>query len=620
MNKFLGIVFLFLLLPTVSWAAGKEKKKQTQSGQTQYWTGNGGKGISLAILAPRGNGLAANQNYLPDLVQGEFVSTISGYSAISVLDRVNLDKIIAETIGSAYKDNVDIIRLGHVTHTAYIMTGTITKTASGYNLQAQIASAANGMIQASYSGNCTFAEMDNLTGVRRASLDLLQKMGVTLTAQAREELSGAGQINHVNAQTSLAMGIDAQRNGNTIETMARFYEAAAYDPSFAEAAVRANTMSASIRTGNDIARRDEWVKIFDDAQKFILANPPVIAQVIHDPAPRQGKPDYNQRTVDFEFTIDVKGVPYPPAYIKMITDLNDGLAATKQNKDWNLEPLSLSKILSQYAQSAQIDYTAELVNSAGKVIARTSEGIEEFGDWGAYDYGLGQVGFEDAGTAPNLQMINPSHDDTPLYPLAVSFTARANDITDQMTIGLYVTAKSQGVFQSGENGPDFSKYPIEVITREMNSTQSMAKGLPPMKTRKIFFYKKEDEWDGNKFVDVRLSSMTVEIPSTQDERKLLLSYRPSLADGHGVYMEGIPEYIDTTHYRFPVSVAYFSSFQRKNIITKIIDIKPGRKEPIPKGINNQGSEQIIGILIVPKGWFKRAKIRTGNRYYFNFTG
>jgi hypothetical protein len=75
------------------------------------------------------------------------------------------------------------------------------------------------MTAASYSGTCTFAELDDLSGVRRASLDLLKKMGVEPTELTRTELAGAASANQVNAQTALAQGITAQRQGSEVAAM-----------------------------------------------------------------------------------------------------------------------------------------------------------------------------------------------------------------------------------------------------------------------------------------------------------------------------------------------------------------------------------------------------------------
>jgi hypothetical protein len=174
------------------------------------YAGDGGKGLSIAIIAPRATGLADNQAYLPALAQGGFVSAFSDYSAIAVLDRERLDEQYAELLSGYYDDDAEAgLDLGHLPPTDYIMGGSITKTAPGYALQIGITKTADKMTEASYTGTCTFLELDNLTGVRRASLDLLQKLGVQLTAQAQAELAGAARAQTVAAQTADAMGYTA---------------------------------------------------------------------------------------------------------------------------------------------------------------------------------------------------------------------------------------------------------------------------------------------------------------------------------------------------------------------------------------------------------------------------
>jgi hypothetical protein len=192
--------------------------------------------MSLAILVPNAIGLEENQGYIPALVRGEFVSNFSGYSAISVMDRQNLDNIYAELLSGYYDGNDKAgVDLGHLTATGYIMNGSITKTITGYALQTQITKTADKMITASYSGKCTFAELDNLTGIRRASLELLEKMGVTPTELARTELTGVAPENRVNTQTALAQGITAQQGGTVVEALSYYYQAASFDSSLLEA-------------------------------------------------------------------------------------------------------------------------------------------------------------------------------------------------------------------------------------------------------------------------------------------------------------------------------------------------------------------------------------------------
>jgi len=319
----------------------------------QPYTGNGGKGMSLAVLVPAAQGIAANQNYLPAMVQGVLVSDLTKYSAISVLDRLRLETVLKETESGIYKSEADFGRLGEIANVDYALTGSITKTGSGYAMQIQVVGTGKntiGVTKAAYSGSCSIAELDNFTGIRKASLDLLAQMGVTLTAAARNELSGAASPTAVNSQTALAQGIVAQRQGNTIETMAKFYEAAAADPRLAEAAARANTVSRQISTGNkttdlakqvsnDVVWRGQWEKLLGDAVTFLRSQPFYVAKLEYDPTLRGQKANYKRGEVEFYINFKVTGVPYPPAYTKMIHDLNAGLRATGRNKVWELDYL-----------------------------------------------------------------------------------------------------------------------------------------------------------------------------------------------------------------------------------------------------------------------------------------
>jgi hypothetical protein len=301
-----------------------------------YYTGEGGKGLSIAILAPQGKGLAANQDYLPALVQGEFVSNFSGYSAISVLDRVQLDNQYTELFSGYYDDNAEKgMDLGHLTPTDYIMGGSITKTATDYALQIQITKTEGKTTAASYSGTCTFAELDNLTGVRRAALDLLQKMGVEPTERAKTELAGAAAASHVNAQTSLAQGITAQKSGTVVEALSYYYQAESFDPALLEAANRAGTMSAGISSGNigenvrnDIQRRKEWQKLLTEAEDYFSKHLPW--EIVYYPTLAQGKVDYEKETVDLSFSLEVK----PTDGFRIMETIKSGIIETGKAEEW----------------------------------------------------------------------------------------------------------------------------------------------------------------------------------------------------------------------------------------------------------------------------------------------
>ncbi|ULQ58656.1 hypothetical protein K7I13_08785 [Brucepastera parasyntrophica] len=281
-------IFLLLSLSTCT-SSAPAAQDDASSGTQQvsgspFFTGDGGRGSSIAILAPKATGLPENQDYIPALVQGEFVSNFSGFSAISVLDRQRLDDQYTELLSGYYSEDArEGWDLGHLAPTDYIMGGNITRTGTGYALQVSITKSADKMTAASYSGTFTFAELDNLSGVRRASLDLLQKLGVTPTDQARIELTGAAPENHASAQIATARGITARTE---VAALSYFIQAATLDSSLTEAANRSLVISANISSGNvgmdtrnDIAWRREWLARLTETEDFfrsmiIDADPP----------------------------------------------------------------------------------------------------------------------------------------------------------------------------------------------------------------------------------------------------------------------------------------------------------------------------------------------------------
>jgi hypothetical protein len=325
--------------------------------------------MSLAILAPQDKGLAVDQAYLPALVQGEFVSNFSGYSAISVLDREQLDNQYAELLSGYYEDDAEAgMDLGHLTPTEYIMGGSITKTASGYALQIQITKSSDKMTAASYSGTCTFAELDNLSGIRRASLDLLQKMGVSPTERTRTELAGAAAENHVNAQTALAQGITAQKSGTVVEALSYYYRAADFDSSLLEAANRASVISADISSGNigenvrnDIQRRKEWEKILVEAETYFSEHLPF--EIVYDTALVQGAVDYQRETVNLSTFVSLEA---SKDGFKVFEPILKGLESTGQRREWGFGfwPLT-SKVFSDFVNP-----------QANNVFTRATESID----------------------------------------------------------------------------------------------------------------------------------------------------------------------------------------------------------------------------------------------------
>jgi hypothetical protein len=367
-----------------------------------FFSGDGGKGLSIAILAPQAKGIAGTPDYLPALVQGEFVSNFSGYSAISVLDRQRLDDQYTELLSGYYDDNAQAgADLGHLTPTTHIMGGSVTRTATGYALQMQITKTADKMTAASYSGTCTFAELDNLSGIRRASLALLEKMGVKPTERARTELAGAAASHEINAQTALAQGITAQKSGTEIAALSYYIQASVLDGDLAEAASRLNIVTASITSGdmgadirNDLQWRDQWVARLAECEMFFAKNVygPYPYYLVYSTNIIEGATDYEKRTVALGVTIG--SYPNMPRYrsiAQAVDTVRKGLLATGRAKLWKLDNWPLQSVAipglfrNTWNDNGQKNaatlycsgYTAivEIVNSDGKTIASSTVGF-----------------------------------------------------------------------------------------------------------------------------------------------------------------------------------------------------------------------------------------------------
>jgi formylglycine-generating enzyme required for sulfatase activity len=451
-NLFLSLL-IFIFIPC--WA------------QSQYFTGDGGKGMSLAILVPDSQGLSNDLAYLPAMVQGVLVSNISKYSKIAVLDRVALDKVIAETLDPTYKDNLDIVRLGHVAQTGYIMTGKLIKTSSGYTMQINVTDTTpNAKTTASYSGACTVAQLDDQTAIQKASLELLTQMGVRLTDRAKTELSTASSVQVVNAQTALAQGITAQKQGTDVAALSYYFQAAAFDPTLLEAVSRSSVLAANISSGsigddarNDIQWRKNWMdrlaetekwfnSFFDNYFKTVPQMPYTMFYLSN--IKQIGEIDYRNETMTLsgiqtnlqashEWALLVE--PALQSVQKSVQAVQNGLNATKRKDVWGLGNWPQQSAFNQSffgRQNKNFSIIVELVNSRNKVIGR-----ETFQTGGSYEIPVPLPG--------NGTRIQISSDEQK----TVNFSnVNVNDVTDNLTVRIVSvngtpaeTATRNGVLQ-----------------------------------------------------------------------------------------------------------------------------------------------------------------------------
>ncbi|MDR1786459.1 MAG: CsgG/HfaB family protein, partial [Spirochaetaceae bacterium] len=120
------------------------------------YEGSGGAGLRLAILAPENPGAGPDETWLPAYIQGLLNNNFRKYSAITIIDRQNLDKVLAEqnlSMNGNFSD-ADYIRIGQLTNAQYVLAGALQKLPDGlFALQLAITHLETGVRQASFMEN-----------------------------------------------------------------------------------------------------------------------------------------------------------------------------------------------------------------------------------------------------------------------------------------------------------------------------------------------------------------------------------------------------------------------------------------------------------------------------------
>jgi hypothetical protein len=335
--------------------------------------------MRLGIIAPEGKGLRADQGYLPALIQGVLVTNISKYSAISVLDRISLDRVIAETLDPTYEDSFDIVTLGHVAQVGYMLTGSLTRASAGYSLQLNVTDTTpNAKTKASYSQIHALSQLEDMSALQSASIDLLTQMGVRLTPAAIAEIkSVASRV--VNANIALAQGVVAQGGGSYLEAFSYILKAKRYDPHLIEASERYSILESDILNGgvstnvrSDIEWRKQWVALLKEVETYcrdVIKNS--FYYLVYDPVFEQDRIHYDSETVDLSFEVNLlPDAGWVNALNNLVSVAKLGLKSTGRAKawglDWPLVSIDGESPFVSYKQSHTIDIA--LLNGASQHI------------------------------------------------------------------------------------------------------------------------------------------------------------------------------------------------------------------------------------------------------------
>ncbi|MDR1830158.1 MAG: leucine-rich repeat domain-containing protein [Candidatus Fibromonas sp.] len=399
----------------------------------QYWTGDGGKGIRLAVLEPEGKGISQNDKWTLSVVQNVIYTDFSKYSDMTIIDRQNLEKVFEEwkeSMSGHYSD-ADRIKIGNLTNASHILSGTIIKTPNAFMLELSVTNLQSGERKASYSQPVSAAALENHSAIKEASADLLKQLGVDLTGTALAELKQTANIARIQAEEALARGIVAKRQGTEVAALSYFYQAAALDPAMLEAANRSSVMAANISSGNigadtrnDILWRRDWVARLKEAEQFfdnLFKTNPLPYTLFYSTKITPGEIDYETETQTLSINTNLRASGawvWLSSVEKALQAVYDGLDATKRKRDWGLDSWpwrGVTELEPFESKRKTFSIVAELLNDKGKVIGRTS--FESRGQWGFNRYGRPQISISD--------------DDRKKVEFA---SVKADDITDRITI------------------------------------------------------------------------------------------------------------------------------------------------------------------------------------------
>jgi len=354
--------------------------------------------MRLAVLEPEGKGLSAEERWMLSLIQSSITGDFNRYSAgaITIIDRQNLEVIIAEQKRSleamTSDDDSEAIRIGNLANANYVLSGRVTKTPNAFMLELAITNVETGVRVASYSPRAvTPNALENLSALKEASSDLLKQLGVKLTDNQLAELRGPVTTVQIQAQTALAHGVVAQRQGTSVAALSYYYQAAAFDPTLVEAVNRSYVMSANIsgtnlgeNIRNDIIWRKNWVQNLKETEETfykIIASATPPYTLFYSTGIETKNINYQKESADLSIPINLTANAEWFNAMQRALQAADavlvGLNATGRKSDWGLsnwpgQGVSNTNPFASWSSSwrREISVEFELVDQHGKVIGR----------------------------------------------------------------------------------------------------------------------------------------------------------------------------------------------------------------------------------------------------------
>ena len=233
---------------------------------------------------------------------------------------------------------------------------------------------AAGVENASYSANnITAASITNGSAVHAISYDLLNAFGIEEDSLASLK-SESGNI-VVEANLNLAKGLQAEKNGNTVEALA-YFQKVQDASSKKESQMHLNNITSVIsgknirdEVYNDLKARKEWKKIWDDFLPYFNDN---WAEIIYAPELiKLGKVDYKTETVSVKLPVAYR---VSPSCLALYSRLLTAYGKVKKEGDWKLDA-TLRRIAAEGSVLTKTHFVITLSKEDGTVIQKKENEI-----------------------------------------------------------------------------------------------------------------------------------------------------------------------------------------------------------------------------------------------------
>jgi len=307
----------------------------------QVFTGDGGRGIVIAVPSPVMQNPSPANNWIPQLFQDIITGDMARFSAMTVLDRRNEALTLAEQELSASGNYSDehYIRMGNMTNARYIAAGTISNISGRYHVNFRVNNTETNEIKASFNRQYGFDQIENAHAAKEVTFELLKGLGITLTAEGERQLL-AVQNTEVRSTVQLARGMAAARDNNLVDAMSFLSDALNSEATREEANQNIQRFFVDIPTGSireranyAVTQKAKWDKIFADLELFFIKNLPVF---IYDFSTVEDKINIGANSVTLTLRPGIKVISNRKTLFvyKTIMDNWARVRAMPENRDW----------------------------------------------------------------------------------------------------------------------------------------------------------------------------------------------------------------------------------------------------------------------------------------------